>query len=111
MDGKKAIFLLSSGLDTISKHSYPETLKKAESVGHHDLFRLHGSDWRGCITKAGCRPRNAASRSFRPTTSCGRLPEATVAWASSRDLQVSIRGIYETVERAPAKSVQHGLRP
>jgi VWFA-related protein len=31
VDGKKAIFLLSTGLDTISKHSYPETLKKAEA--------------------------------------------------------------------------------
>ena len=32
VDGKKAIFLLSSGLDTnISKHTYGEALKKAES--------------------------------------------------------------------------------
>jgi len=32
IDGKKAIFLLSTGLDTnISKHTYPEALKKAES--------------------------------------------------------------------------------
>jgi Ca-activated chloride channel homolog len=31
VDGKKAIFLVSTGLDTISKHSYPETLKKAET--------------------------------------------------------------------------------
>src|SRR5207249_3056317 len=30
VDGKKVIFLLSTGLDTISKRSYPETLKKAE---------------------------------------------------------------------------------
>ncbi len=29
VDGKKAIFLLSTGLDTISKHSYPDLLKKA----------------------------------------------------------------------------------
>jgi VWFA-related protein len=48
VDGKKAIFLLSSGLDTISKHSYPETLKKAEasdtmiySVGMGQLARLY----------------------------------------------------------------------
>jgi VWFA-related protein len=31
IDGKKAIFLLSTGLDTISKHSYPDTLKKAQA--------------------------------------------------------------------------------
>jgi VWFA-related protein len=29
VEGKKAIILLSTGLDTISKHSYSETLKKA----------------------------------------------------------------------------------
>jgi VWFA-related protein len=31
VDGKKAIFLISTGLDTISKHSYPDLLKKAGS--------------------------------------------------------------------------------
>jgi VWFA-related protein len=49
VDGKKAIFLLSSGLDTnISKHTYGEALKKAEtsdtmiySVGMGQLARLY----------------------------------------------------------------------
>jgi VWFA-related protein len=48
IDGKKAIFLLSTGLDTISRHTYPETLKKAEAsdtmiyaVGMAQLFRLY----------------------------------------------------------------------
>src|SRR6185295_14540164 len=49
VDGKKAIFLLSSGLDTnISKHVYGEVLKKAEtsdtmiySVGMGQLARLY----------------------------------------------------------------------
>src|SRR5262245_13738958 len=49
VDGKKAIFLLSSGLDTnISKHTYAEALKKAEtsdtmiySVGMGQLARLY----------------------------------------------------------------------
>jgi VWFA-related protein len=31
VDGKKAIFLLSTGLDTLSKHNYGETLRRAES--------------------------------------------------------------------------------
>jgi VWFA-related protein len=31
VDGKKAIFLVSTGLDTLSKHSYSETLRKAET--------------------------------------------------------------------------------
>jgi VWFA-related protein len=54
IDGKKAIFLLSSGLDTISKHSYPETLRKAEgsdtmiySVGMGQLARLHLEQYMG----------------------------------------------------------------
>jgi VWFA-related protein len=49
VDGKKAIFLLSTGLDTnISKHTYGEALKKAESsdtmiysVGMGQLARLY----------------------------------------------------------------------
>ena len=31
VDGKKAIFLVSTGLDTLSKHNYSETLRKAET--------------------------------------------------------------------------------
>src|SRR6059036_2200047 len=48
VDGKKSIFLLSTGLDTISKHTYGETLRKAEtsdsmiySVGMGQLARLY----------------------------------------------------------------------
>ena len=48
VDGKKAVFLLSTGLDTISKHSYPELLKKAAatdtmiySVSMGQSFRLY----------------------------------------------------------------------
>lgn len=48
IDGKKAIFLLSTGLDTISRHSYSEALKKAEaadtmiySVSMGQLARLY----------------------------------------------------------------------
>ncbi len=48
VDGKKAVFLLSSGLDTISKHNFPETLRKAEasdtviySVGMGQLARMY----------------------------------------------------------------------
>ena len=49
VDGKKAIFLLSSGLDTnLSKHTYGEALKKAETsdtmiyaVSLGQLYRLY----------------------------------------------------------------------
>ena len=46
IDGKKAIFLISSGFDTLSKHNYGETLRKAEAsdttiyaVGMGQLYR------------------------------------------------------------------------
>lgn len=31
VDGKKAVFLVSTGLDSISKHNYPDLLKKAQT--------------------------------------------------------------------------------
>ncbi len=48
VDGKKAIFLVSTGLDTISRHSYSEALKKAQSsdtmiygVSMTQLYKLY----------------------------------------------------------------------
>jgi Ca-activated chloride channel homolog len=48
VDGKKAIFLLATGLDTLSKHTYNEALRKAEtsdtmiySIGMGQLARLY----------------------------------------------------------------------
>jgi len=48
VDGKKAIFLLSTGLDTISRHTYSEALKKAQSsdtmiygISMSQLFKLY----------------------------------------------------------------------
>jgi VWFA-related protein len=48
VDGKKAIFLLSTGLDSISRHTYGEALKKAQAsdtmiygVSVGQLFRLY----------------------------------------------------------------------
>jgi VWFA-related protein len=48
VDGKKAIFLLATGLDTLSKHNYGEALRKAEtsdtmiySIGMGQLARLY----------------------------------------------------------------------
>lgn len=48
VDGKKAIFLLATGLDTLSKHTYSEALRKAETsdtmiyaVGMGQLARLY----------------------------------------------------------------------
>src|SRR5207244_8206773 len=48
VDGKKAVFLLATGLDTLSKHTYGEALRKAETsdtmiyaVGMGQLARLY----------------------------------------------------------------------
>jgi len=48
VDGKKAIFLLSTGLDSISRHTYSETLKKAQAsdtmiyaVSMGQMYRLY----------------------------------------------------------------------
>jgi VWFA-related protein len=48
IDGKKVMFLMGTGLDTISRHSFPEALKKAEasdtviySVSMGQLYRLY----------------------------------------------------------------------
>jgi len=48
VDGKKAIFLLSTGLDSISRHTYGEALKKAQSsdtmiygVSMSQLYKLY----------------------------------------------------------------------
>jgi VWFA-related protein len=48
VDGKKAVFLLATGLDTLSKHTYNEALRKAETsdtmiyaVGMGQLARLY----------------------------------------------------------------------
>jgi VWFA-related protein len=43
IEGKKAIFLIATGFDTISRHTYGEVLKKSRGLRHHDLCRQHGS--------------------------------------------------------------------
>jgi len=53
IDGKKAIFLLGTGFDTISRHNYGEVLKKAEAsdtviytVSMGQLYRLYTENQR-----------------------------------------------------------------
>jgi len=53
IEGKKAIFLLSTGFDTISRHTYGEVLKKAEAsdstvyaVSMGQLYRLYTENQR-----------------------------------------------------------------
>jgi VWFA-related protein len=56
IDGKKAIFLVATGFDTISKRTYGEVLKKAEgsdtmiySVSMGQLFRLYTENGRSSM--------------------------------------------------------------
>jgi VWFA-related protein len=56
IDGKKAIFLVSTGFDTISRHTYGEVLKKAEAsdtmiyaVSMGQLYRLYTENSRGAF--------------------------------------------------------------
>jgi VWFA-related protein len=54
IDGKKAIFVVATGFDTISKHTYGEVLKHAEAsdtmiyaVSMGQLYRLYTEQYRG----------------------------------------------------------------
>jgi VWFA-related protein len=54
IDGKKAIFVVATGFDTISKHTYGEVLKRAEAsdtmifaVSMGQLYRLYTENYRG----------------------------------------------------------------
>jgi VWFA-related protein len=54
IDGKKAIFVVATGFDTISKHTYGEVLKRAEAsdtmifaVSMGQLYRLYTEQYRG----------------------------------------------------------------
>jgi VWFA-related protein len=54
IDGKKAIFLVATGFDTISKRTYGEVLKRAEAsdtmifaVSMGQLYRLYTESYRG----------------------------------------------------------------
>jgi Ca-activated chloride channel family protein len=56
IDGKKAIFLVATGIDTISKKTYGEVLKKAEasdtmiySAGMGQLYRLYTENYRSAM--------------------------------------------------------------
>ena len=75
IDGKKAMFLLSTGFDTISKISYPKTLKLAEasdttiySVGMAQAFRMRYADRMGGLTSLGFLQAENVLRSLANAT-------------------------------------------
>ena len=91
IEGKKAIFLLSSGIDTFSKRNYNDMLRQAESSHHpvgmgQSFFRLTKAVW---VTSPGCRC-SRQQRATDPGTDHGRhslLPRFDGEYP----------GIYETV--------------
>jgi Ca-activated chloride channel homolog len=96
VDGKKAIFLLSSGLDTnISKHTYGEALKKAEtsdtmiySVGMGQFARLYYERYLSNLDQITFLQADNVMRSFA---------EATGGAAWFPRFQGEYPGIYEAV--------------
>jgi VWFA-related protein len=96
VDGKKAIFLLSTGLDTnISKHTYGEALKKAESsdtmiysVGMGQLARLYYETRLSSLDQITFLQADNVMRS---------LAEATGGYAWFPRFQGEYPGIYQQV--------------
>jgi VWFA-related protein len=95
VDGKKAIFLLSTGLDTFSKHTYGEALRKAEtsdtmiySVSMGQLARLYMENQVGPETNIQFLQADNVLRS---------LAEATGGAAFFPRFQGQYPSIYESV--------------
>ena len=75
IDGKKAIFLLSTGFDTISRHTYSEVLKRAEAsdamiyaVSLGQLVRLYTENSRSSFANMDYLTADNHLRSFAEAT-------------------------------------------
>jgi VWFA-related protein len=75
IDGKKAIFLLASGFDTISRHTYSEVLKKAEAsdtmiyaVSLGQLVRLYTENQRSSFANMDFLTADNQLRAFSEAT-------------------------------------------
>ena len=109
VDGKKVIFLLSTGLDTISKHSFPETLKKAEStdtviyaVSMGQLARLYYETRLSPIDQITFLQADNTLRSFS---------EASGGLAFFPRFVTEYRGIYESVSNNLRNQYSLGFVP
>src|SRR5207237_10018933 len=95
VDGKKAVFLVSTGLDTISKHSYPDLLKKA---GGADTMIYPVSMGQMARMYMESRMSGEASITFLQADNVLRsLAEATGGTAFFPKFQGEFRSIFETV--------------
>jgi len=96
VDGKKAVFLISTGLDTISKHSYPDLLKKA-GAGDSMIYPISmGQMARMYFESRGMS--GMQSITFLQADNVLRsLAEASGGTAFYPKFQGEYRGIFETV--------------
>ena len=109
VDGKKAIFLLSTGLDTLSKKNYSEMLKKAEAsdtviypVSMGQMARLYYENQFGNETNIEFLQADNALRS---------LAEASGGSAFYPRFAGEYRGIYETVSNHMRNQYTLGFVP
>jgi VWFA-related protein len=96
IDGKKAIFLVSTGLDTISKHGYPDLLKKAQASDTMIYPLSMGQAARLYLESRGMGGLDSIT--FLQADNVLRsLAEATGGTAFYPRFQGEFRGLFETV--------------
>jgi len=96
VDGKKAIFLISTGLDTISKHSYPDLLKKAAASDTMIYPFGLGQEARMYFESRGMSGMDSIT--FLQADNVLRsLAEATGGTAFYPKFQGEFKGIFETI--------------
>ena len=97
VDGKKAIFLVSTGLDTISKHSYPDTLKKAQT-GDTMIYSLSmGQAARLYYESSGMMGPEGSITFLQADNVLRSFSEMSGGTAFFPRFQGEFRGIFETV--------------
>ena len=96
VDGKKAIFLVSTGLDSISKHSYPDLLKKAQASDTMIYPISMGQRARLYFESMGM-PGETSITFLQADNVLRSLAEATGGTAFYPRFEGEFRGIFETV--------------
>jgi Ca-activated chloride channel homolog len=109
IDGKKAIFLVATGIDTISKHTYGEVLKHAEgsdtviySVSMGQLYRLYTENSRSSFNNIGLLAADNQLRS---------LSEATGGQAFYPRFQTEYPDIYDNISKQLRHQYSIGFAP
>jgi Ca-activated chloride channel family protein len=109
IDGKKAIFLVATGIDTISKHTYGEVLKHAEgsdvaiySVSMGQLYRLYTENSRSAFNNIGLLAADNQLRS---------LSEATGGQAFYPRFQTEYPDIYDNISKQLRHQYSIGFVP